>query len=137
MSRIDQTRRAPDEPGSRSPASREAKEQGMSGHQGGPRSEQAEGSGESRQAAQGTQRVENPHEPEVRKGFAAGQAPSEQGRGSPKPDTIAEHQQGIGAKSGSTGAHDTTSAEEAARGEPHDTHVRDGRQHTPGDRQRD
>ena len=122
------------EPGSRSPASGEAKEQRMSGHQGGPNASQ-QGGGDG-QAPQGSQRVENQTEPRMRKGFEAGQAPSEQGRGSPKPDTIAEHQQGIGARSGSTAGRTDDSEEQASRGEPGGEHARHGRHDLSGDRQR-
>ncbi|HEX6750299.1 MAG TPA: hypothetical protein VF092_23600 [Longimicrobium sp.] len=105
----------------------------MTGAQGGPGSPQPGHEGTS---PQGTQRVENDTPPSERKGFEAGQAPSDQGRGDPKPDTIAEHQQGFEGQSGSHGAHTRTTEESSTRGEPHDTHVRDGRQHAPGDRQR-
>lgn len=127
-------RRAQDEPGSRSPASQEAKEQGMSGHQGGPRAGQDSGTEGS--SPQGSRRVENDTQHGERKGFEAGHAPSEQGRGSPRPDTIAEHQQGMKGQSGSHGAHGERSEESSTRGEPADEHVRHGRQHTPGDRPR-
>ena len=98
MSGLEARRRSPDEPGSGSPASREAREQGNAGHQGGPRAAQ---SGTSGPDPQGSQRVENDTEPRMAKGFEPGHAPSEQGRGGPKPDTIAEHQQGIGGQSSS------------------------------------
>ena len=122
-----------DQPGGRAPASEEAKEQGMAGAQGGPRSEQP---GQQSASPQGTQRVENDTPPSERKHFEAGRAPSEQGRGDPKPDTIAEHQQGMKGQSGSHGAHSERGEESATRGEPHDTHARHGRQQTPGDRER-
>lgn len=126
-----------DEPGSHSPASEEAKEQGFTGAQGGPREARGEGSGDA-QPRQGTQHNEgHGEEPEERKSFAPGQAPSEQGRGEPRPQQIAKNQQGIGAKSGSRGAHDEHGEEEAQRGEPAAEHTRHGRQHVPGDRPRD
>jgi hypothetical protein len=116
--------------------SKESKEQGNSGAQGGPRAGRSD-EGSEGQAPQGSDRVENRREAEGTAGFEAGSAPSEQGRGSPRPDTIAEHQQGIGARSGSHGgAHGNVNEEEATRGAPKDEHARHGRQHVSGDRQR-
>ncbi len=132
---LEQIRRAQGD-GGPSPASQEAKEQGMSGHQGGPRAEHDSGTGGN--APQGERRVENDTPHSERKGFEAGHAPSEQGRGSPKPDTIAEHQQGMKGQSGSHSAHGERSDEITTRGAPQSDHVRHGRQQTPGDRhQRD
>ena len=126
----------PDDVGSRSPGSEEAREQGMSGNQG-PQAGQMEGTG--RQPPQGSDRApaaRHQQPAEERKHFAPGHAPSEQGeKDHPSPDVIAQHQQGLGRQSGShAGSVGDRSQEEATSGEPRAGHTRDGRTETPGDR---
>lgn len=125
------------EPGTRSPGSEEAQRQNASGDAGGPRAGQEPGTPD--QPAQASGRRGGAHEqpPEERKGFQAGEAPSEQGRGEPRAQTIARHQQGISAQSGSRSAHGNDTEEQAQRGEPEGEHTRHGRQHVPGDRVQD
>jgi hypothetical protein len=87
-------------PGSSSPASEEAREQGMSGNAG-PQADQTPG--DPGQPPQGSSRPGAQHEtpPRRRQGFDAGSAPSRQGDGDPGPKQIAEGQQGIEPRSGS------------------------------------
>jgi hypothetical protein len=120
--------------GSESPTSEEAQQQGMSGDKGG---QQARTQGTAKQPAQASGRrpSEREQDPEVRSGFPAGQAPSEQGDGEPSPHVIAQHQQGIGRQSGSHSAHGERSEEAAQAGEPEGEHTRHGRQSVPGDRE--
>lgn len=125
------------ERGSRSPASEEAKEQRLTGHQGGPRASR-EGESLQGQPPQGSGRrgAAKEEEPRLRKGFEEGRAPSEQGDGTPGPEKIASGgQQGISAQSGSHSARGERVQEEAVRGEPRSEHIREGRQKAPGDRQ--
>lgn len=129
--------RKQDELGSKSPASEEAQRQGMAGGRG-AESEQMSGGGS--QPEQGSNRspaARHTQEPEVRKSFEPGHAPSEQGeKGHPSPHVIAQHQQGAEPRSGSHMQGDR-SEEEAQRGEPkgeHTVHSRDGRQSVPGNR---
>lgn len=128
------------ERGSRSPGSGEAREQGMSGAQGGSRAERS-GAGDGERTPQGSGRVENrggERPGEGQTGFAAGHAPSEQGEsGHPSPHVIARGQQGIGARSGNRPAHGDRGEEEAQRGEPRGEHARHGRQSVSGDRPRE
>jgi hypothetical protein len=127
--------------GNRSPASDEAKEQNASGQRGGPRSE-GQRSDADHQVPQTSGRRGAQHEenPEERKHFEAGQAPSEQGeKDHPSPHVIAQGQgqQGVRGQSPSHGAHREQSEEEAQGGSPQGTHTRSaqhGRQQMPGDR---
>lgn len=119
------------ERGSRSPASEEARTQGMSGDRG-AEAEQTPGVGKQPAQASNRRGARHEQEPEVRKGFPEGQAPSEQGDGDPSPSTIRDHQQGIQARSGSHGAHTERSEEAAQRGAPKEEHTRHGRQGVPG-----
>lgn len=131
--------RKPQDVGSRSPAGEEAKEQGMSGARGGPGAAR-EPDPRPGQPAQASGRRGARHEQagEARKGFPAGQAPSEQGeKDHPSPHVIAEHQQGVEPQSAAHTAHGKRTEEEAQRGEPAEEHTRDGRQSVPGDRVRD
>jgi hypothetical protein len=114
---------------------KEAQEQHHRGEQGGPRAEQMEGAGG--QPRQGDRRTETSRTPPEDESFGEGSAPSEQGRGAPRAQTIARHQQGIGRQSGSHSAHGDDVQEQSVRGEPQGEHARDGRQHVPGDRSRD
>jgi hypothetical protein len=129
--------RKQNELGSESPASEEAKRQGMAGDRG-SESEQMSGRGD--QPEQGSNRspaARHTQDPEVRKSFEPGHAPSEQGeKGHPSPHVIAQHQQGAEPRSGSHVQGDR-SEEEAQRGEPQGEHgaaSRHGRQNIPGDR---
>lgn len=124
--------------GSRSPASEEAKEQGMAGNRG-AQAEQTPGM--QAQPEQGSNRspaARHNQAPEVRKGYEPGQAPSEQGeKEHPSPHVIARNQQGIEPRSGAGGAHSDRSEEEAQRGEPageHEASGRHGRQSVSGER---
>lgn len=126
--------RAARDVGSRSPASEEAKEQRHAGEQSGPRAAQSPGSGQ-QQPPQGSQRVSNRQPPEVRRHYAEGEAPSEQGAGGERSaEVIARQQQGIEPESGSHSAHGEHTEQAATSGEPEGEHTRHGRQHVPGDR---
>ncbi len=57
------------------------------------------------------------------------------GQGSPSPEKIKEHQQGIGRQSGSHAGHTDTSEELAQSGDPQGEHARHGRENVPGNRQ--
>jgi hypothetical protein len=114
---------------------KEAQEQHHAGQQGGPRAEQADGAGQ--QPRQGDRRMESSDTPERYDALDHGNAPSEQGRGAPRPQTIARHQQGIGAQSGSHSSHGEDVQEQSVRGEPRGEHARDGRHNVPGDRAQD
>jgi hypothetical protein len=103
-------------PGSSSPASEEAQQQGMSGARG-AEAEQTEGVGKQPAQASGRRSAEHEQEPDERKGFTPSQAPSAQGDGDPGPEQIAEHQQGIRRQSGSHSAHGERSEEEARKGD--------------------
>jgi hypothetical protein len=123
------------QPGSGSPASEEAKRQGMSGNAG-AQAERTEGTG--KQPAQASNRRSAQHEelPEERKSFAPGQAPSEQGdKSHPSPEQIKQNQQGIGRQSGSHAGQGDRSEELAQGGEPRGEHARHGRQNLPGGRE--
>lgn len=114
---------------------KEAQEQHHSGEQGGPRAEGTQGAGG--QPRQGDRRTESSTTPERYDALEGGNAPSEQGRGAPRPQTIARHQQGIGARSGSHSAHGEDVQEQSVRGEPRGEHAREGRHDVPADRARD
>ncbi|HEX2091091.1 MAG TPA: hypothetical protein VHG28_01770 [Longimicrobiaceae bacterium] len=132
--------RKPQDVGSDSPASREAKEQGMSGTRGGARAAQDPDPTPGQPAqASGRRGAQHEQPPEERKNFAPGQAPSEQGeKDHPSPHVIAQHQQGIEGRSGSSGgAHGNRAEEESQHGEPRGGHARHGREHLPGDRPRE
>lgn len=121
--------------GSDSPASEEAKEQGMSGNKG-AQSEQMAGAGGQPSQASNRRNEQKEPLPEQRRDFAPGHAPSEQGETDhPSPHVIAQHQQGIGRQSGSHGAQGDRSTERAMAGEPREEHTRQGRQSVPGDRE--
>jgi hypothetical protein len=119
--------------GSQSPASKEAKEQGMSGARGGPQEAGPRPETE-RQPPQTSGRRDPRHEhaPEQRAGFGPENAPSNQGDGEPSPERIARNQQGIEARSGSPRAQDHDAVREAQAGEPRDAHTSAGRQQVPG-----
>lgn len=121
------------EVGSRSPASKEAQEQAMSGSAG-ARASQTEGTGRQPEQTSNRRGAEHERAPEERQQFDAGQAPSEQGeKDHPSPHVIAQHQQGIGRQSGShAGKVGDRSQERAMSGEPRGEHTRQGRQQTPG-----
>lgn len=121
-----------------SSASKEAKEERAAGMSGGPRARQEPGSGAAHQSPQGDRRVDNRFEAKGGpRGFEPGHAPSEQGRGTPRPQTLKEHQQGIEPIRGSTAGHGDDTEEIAQRGEPRSEHARHGRQHIPGTRPRE
>ena len=114
---------------------KEEKEQRHSGDQGGPRAGRMDGAGS--QPRQGDRRTETSRTREDENGYEAGNAPSEQGRGAPRAQSIAKHQQGISAQSGSHSAHGEDVQEQSVRGEPRGEHARDGRHDVPGDRSQD
>jgi hypothetical protein len=120
--------------------SKEAKEQHASGQAGGPREARGGEQGSEGQNPQGSQRNSpNTQEtPELREGYDAASSPSKQGDGDPRPqeEASSEAQQGIGNQSGSHAAQGERTTEEAESGEPQDAHTREGREQTPGDRQR-
>lgn len=130
-----ENQRKPQDAGSRSPASEEAKEQGLSGRAG---VREATTGADGDQPPQGSGRspgAANEQPREARKHFEPGAAPSEQGeKGHPSPEKIREHQQGIGRQSGSHRAGPDRSEEVAEQGEPDEDHTRHGRQTTPGHR---
>lgn len=118
-----------------STGSQEAALQAESGRRG---AEESQIEGTTDQAPQGSQRApaaRHQDPPEVRKHFAEGQAPSEQGeRGHPSPGVVKRHQQGMEPASGSHSAKGERVEEESQRGEPAHGHTREGRQQTPGHR---
>lgn len=126
--------REPEDIGSESPASEEAKEQRRAGQRGGP--QQAKTPGRGRQPPQTSGRRPARHEqpPKERKRFSPEESPSAQGDGEPSPETLKRRQgqQGIEPKSGSHSAHGERAEEEARKGPPRDEHARHGRQHVPG-----
>ena len=115
------------------PTSEEAKEQGRTGLSG----SQAPGGEAEKQPAQSSNRRGARHEegPEIRTGFEAGQAPSEQGDLSdPSPERIKQNQQGMKAAGP---RREDRSQEEAVKGEPRSEHTRGNRQSVSGDRNQD
>lgn len=124
--------------GRRSPASGEARSQDAAGARGGP--QEAQAGGMTKQPAQTSGRRPAKHEekPEERKSFTRDEQdnPAMQGRGAPKPDTIAQRpeMQGIGRQSGDDEGRPATAEQEALEGEPHEGHTRWGRQRVRGDR---
>lgn len=124
----------PEDVGSESPASEEAKEQGRTGHSGGPR--EAKPGGKSHQPAQTSGRRPTRHEqpPTERKSFSPEESPSAQGDGEPSPETLKKRQaqRGIAPRSGSHSAHGERTEEEGRKGPPSGEHARHGRQHVPG-----
>lgn len=124
--------RKPQDVGSESPASEEAKQQGMSGDRGASAAQSPDSRPGQPAQASGRRGAEHRQEPEVRKHFPEGHAPSEQGsKEHPSPHVIAQHQQGIEGQSGSRSAHGNRTEEEAQRGEPSGEHARGSRQHVP------
>ena len=127
------------EVGSGSPGSEEAQQQNASGTRGGAQGDRPSPETPD-QPPQGTQRRSAQHEqdPTQRKSFPPGHAPSEQGEGTPSPESIKEHQQGMlggrGQQSGSHSAHGERNEEVSQSGPPSDEHARHGRQDLPGDR---
>lgn len=130
-----ESQRKPQDIGRDSPASEEAKKQGMSGDRG---AQEGKVEGTQRQPPQGSNRspVARFQQPaEERKHFAPGQAPSEQGeKEHPSPDMIRQNQQGAQPRSGSHSAKGERVEEEAQRGDPGGEHTREGRQSTGGTR---
>ncbi len=112
--------RDPKDLGSRSPVSEEAKEQNAAGQRGGPRApkEQPEKQKQPPQTS-GRRGAQHEQPPQERRSFEPGQAPSEQGEGSPKPGTVAKEQgqQGVKRQSGSHSAKGERTEEEAQKGE--------------------
>lgn len=121
--------------GSDSPGSEEAKQQAISGVRG---AEQEQAEGVEKQPRQGSTRAPaSRHEqaPEVRKHFAEGRAPSDQGeRDHRSAEVVKSHQQGAAPRSGSHSAHGERVEEESQRGEPAAEHTREGRRRAPGHR---
>jgi hypothetical protein len=120
--------------------SEEAKEQLAIGQAGGPREARGGEQGSGGQNPQGAER-NSPNEqetPELREGYEAASSPSKQGDGDPRPQEAASSDslQGIGSQSGSHSARGERTTEEAESGEPKDAHTREGREQTPGDRER-
>lgn len=136
MSQDNSQNRQPDDLGSRSPASEEAKQQGISGNSG-ARAAQSEGTQAQPSQASNRRGAQHEQSPEQRKHFPEGHAPSEQGdQDHPSPHVIAQHQQGIGRQGGShAGSAGDRSEEIAQQGEPRGEHARHGRQQTPGSRE--
>jgi hypothetical protein len=102
--------------GSDSPASDEAKEQTLSGGQGAPRGHGGD-SDTDRQPAQSSARSGPGPEPGARKRFEAGERPSEQGEGTPSPETAKDSDRLHGHKqqSGSRAAGGQRGEDEATR----------------------
>jgi len=123
------------ERGGDSPASEEAKRQGMSGDRG-HQAGRTDGSGhQPPQASDRAPGAAHQQEPGRRPSFEPGHAPSEpRDRGHPGPEQIARHQQGIGRQSGSRGAHTERSEQQASSCAPAGEHVRHGRRSVSGDR---
>lgn len=130
--------RKPEDVGSESPSSGEAKRQSISGARGGPR--QARTRGVMKQPAQESGRRSRRHQqkPTERKSFALEEDPAEQGTGSPGPERIRARsaEQGIEPRSGSHRAHGERTQERAVQGPPHHGHTREGRQKVPGQPER-
>ncbi len=126
--------REPEDVGSESPASGEAKEQDIGGARGGP--QQPKQRGKAKQPAQESGRRSARHlqPPVERKSFAPEENPAEQGTGEPSPQRLKERPslQGIEPRSGSHGAHGERTEERAQQGPPAHGHTRHGRQHVPG-----
>ncbi|HEX7048661.1 MAG TPA: hypothetical protein VF188_00495 [Longimicrobiales bacterium] len=126
--------REPEDIGSDSPATGEAKSQRISGIRGGPR--QARTRGKGRQPPQESGRRSARHEqiPTEPKSFAPEEDPSRQGTGAPSPERLAarSRQQGITPRSGMHRAHGETTEAEAQQGPPAHGHTRHGRQRVPG-----
>lgn len=124
--------RKPQDIGSASPASGEAKRQSIAGARGGPRQARTRGAGRQPPQASGRRSKRHEHRPTARKSFAPEEDPSMQGRGKPSPETIARRQQGIEPRSGSHSAHDERIEELGQQGPPDRGHTRAGRQRVPG-----
>lgn len=129
--------RKPQHVGSDSPGEEEAREQVSAGERGGPQ-EAKQPPVTPDQPAQTSGRRSARHEqaPRERKHFTEEERPSAQRDGEPSPDSLKKGpaQRGIGAKSGSHGAHTERTEEEAQKGPPADEHTRHGRQRVSGDR---
>lgn len=78
------------EVGSRSPASEEAQEQNASGQRGAPRGERSAATPDQPAQTSGRRGGRNQDPGEERKSFEAGEAPSEQGDGSPSAESVSE-----------------------------------------------
>jgi hypothetical protein len=128
----------PQDIGAGSPASGEAKRQGISGARGGPR--QARTRGISKQPAQtsGRRSVRHQQAPMQRKSFAPEENPAEQGTGEPSPERLRarSREQGIEPRSGSHAAHGERTQERSIQGPPDAGHTRYGRQKVPGQPER-
>lgn len=91
------------------PASEEAKEQRQAGMKAAPRGQGGAG-GSNKQPRQGSNRTEgHGPAPKVRRHYAAGSAPSEQGAGKPSPErgSQSDSQQGLAASNRRSGSHET------------------------------
>ncbi|HET9983944.1 MAG TPA: hypothetical protein VFQ38_10170 [Longimicrobiales bacterium] len=128
--------------GADSPAKGEARQQNYAGARGGPQEARPGFPAHQPPQESGRRSAKHQQPPLERKSFSDDpeHAPSHQGRGRPKPDTLAHlpSEQGIGAKSGSHIEGDVAEAE-AMKGGPrgtHTAHTGKGRQKTPGDRRR-
>lgn len=126
--------REPEDIGSESPATGEAKAQSISGARGGPR--QPKTPGKPKQPAQDSGRRSARHQtrPTARKGFARGESPAAQGTGKPRPARLRARDaaQGIEPRSGSHRAHGERTEERGQQGPPDHGHTRHGRQRVPG-----
>lgn len=132
MAEPTQPRRKPQDIGKDSPASGEAKRQGITGKKGGPRAAQVHGVG--RQPPQTSGRRPRRHEqvPSERKRFTRGESPVEQGEGEPSPGRIKARSrlQGFEPRSGSHSARGEDTEEIGMEGPPaHGRTPREGRQH--------
>jgi hypothetical protein len=131
-------RRTPKDIGTDSPASTSAKEQRISGTQGGPRaSREAPRTEKQPPQTSGRRSAAHEHAGTVRRGYDEAQDPDRQGDGDPGPDQLGRSDavQGIGGGAGQRGRVPAEHGEERAQGgEPQERHTREGRQKSPGDR---
>lgn len=126
--------RKPEDIGTDSPPTGEAKRQAITGARGGPRASQTRGVGKQPAQESGRRSSRHEHLPEEVKSFTPDEDPSEQGTGDPSPEQLKARSslQGIGPRSGSHQSRGERTEELAQQGPPDHGHTRAGRQRVPG-----
>lgn len=124
--------RRPQDIGKDSPATGEAKRQGIAGAKGGPRAAQVHGKGKQPPQSSGRRSRRHEQPPREAKSFTREESPVEQGLGERSPERLKarSRQQGIEPRSGGHRSHGERTEEQALEGPPaHRRPPREGRQH--------
>jgi hypothetical protein len=124
--------RKPQDIGKDSPATGEAKRQGITGAKGGPRAAQVPGRGKQPPQSSGRRSRRHEQAPREAKSFTPEESPVEQGLGEPSPERLAARssQQGIEPRCGGHRSQGEETEEISSEGPPaHNPPPREGRQH--------